>query len=77
MRRHPTPPSFFRCALLALVALLLPVQAAFATRGVSFHHNRPATITEDTRTTLYGYDKAGRAVLMTAGNGQTTNNTYK
>ena len=64
------------CALLALAALLLPVQAVFATRGVAFHHNRPATITEGGRTTLYGYDKAGRAVLMTAGNGQTTNNTY-
>ena len=64
------------CALLALTALLLPVQAAFATRGAAFHHNRPATITEGGRVTSYGYDKAGRAVLMTAGKGQTTNNTY-
>ena len=38
--------------------------------------NRPEVISEGGRTTRYGYDLAGRAVVLVAGNGQTSSNTY-
>ena len=39
-------------------------------------HNRPEMISEGGRVTRYGYDLAGRAVALVAGNGQTSSNTY-
>jgi hypothetical protein len=38
--------------------------------------NRPETIAEAGRLTRYGYDRAGRAVVMVGGNGQVTENVY-
>ena len=38
--------------------------------------NRPETITQGGQMTRYGYDLAGRAVMLIGGNGQVTENTY-
>jgi RHS repeat-associated protein len=38
--------------------------------------NRPETIAEAGRLTVYGYDLAGRAAVMIGGNGQVTENVY-
>ncbi|MDZ4402142.1 hypothetical protein [Prosthecobacter sp.] len=52
------------------------IQSAGAYYHVMARGNRPEAIVEGGRVTRYGYDLGGRAVVLVAGNGQVSNNSY-